>query len=69
MKLQRRAEQAPEKLSRPARGGWIEIAAARRPHVKGGWIEIGYRKTLARTVRGPAPQGAGGLKLRCRMGA
>ena len=60
----------PYPVSRPARGGWIEMLCIRvhavlhgsRP-ARGGWIEIRYCRTLCFCRRGPAPQGAGGLKF------
>ena len=56
-------------LSRPARGGWIEICQRRdsqcqamsRP-ARGGWIEIRRAARCAKARSRPAPQGAGGLK-------
>ena len=56
-------------MSRPARGGWIEITIltltrngiSSRP-ARGGWIEMGSSVVIIQTVLCPVPQGAGGLK-------
>ena len=56
-------------LSRPARGGWIEIGNIIQTTVKGtsrpargGWIEISFYCAALQSCPGPAPHGAGGLK-------
>ena len=56
-------------MSRPARGGWIEIPDVvcrdlqipSRP-ARGGWIEINMQVATDFDPAGPAPHGAGGLK-------
>ena len=56
-------------LSRPARGGWIEIIlnavkselVSSRP-ARGGWIEISIKIHDFSGKCSPAPHGAGGLK-------
>ena len=63
-----------EIMSRPARGGWIEILLSawafgrgRSRPARGGWIEIGGWPRPCSCQRRPAPHGAGGLKCyRCQ---
>ena len=57
-------------LSRPARGGWIEIWRGSLPAAptmsrpaRGGWIEIPASRFPWPESSGPAPQGASGLKF------
>ena len=56
-------------MSRPARGGWIEIVYTNPNSVfrgsrpaRGGWIEMQKTDEQKEAAKGPAPQGAGGLK-------
>ena len=58
-------------MSRPARGGWIEIkydalicdGAVSRP-ARGGWIEMAGAKRMAWAMRRPAPHGGVDAYLR-----
>ena len=56
-------------MSRPARGGWIEILFTENKNqlirsrpARGGWIEIDEVRQRRLAHTGPAPHGAGGLK-------